>query len=1075
MGDAHTPSGREAALYRVVADLLDALRRGESVDPRAWQARHPEFADELADLLVAHGEVAAAIRHLEDRTEPTASGPRPALGTVGDYELLEELGQGGMGCVFRARHRGLGRLVALKMIRTGTPATTVERLRFRTEAEAAARLDHPNIVPIHEIGEHDGQPYLAARYVAGGPLSRHLDCFPSDPRAAAALVAQLARAVAHAHERGVLHRDLKPGNVLLEWPAGDGPPVPYVTDFGLAKLLDRDAGLTQTGIVVGTPSYMAPEQADGGTAVTTATDVYGLGTILYALLTGRAPFRKGSVLETLAQVKACEPNPPRHLNPRLDRDLETICLTCLAKDPRRRYASARALAEDLESWLAYRPIAARPSTTWERAVKWTRRRPAVAALAFVTAAAFLGALAGGMWHAHVLGQALSESDRLRAEGLEREARLREFLYAADLERAKEAWDDGELGELARLLDRHRPAEGEADLRGFEWYWLHRCLGVHTASWRAHAGLLLCAGVSPDERLLVTADQQGAVKVWELATHRPVTTLMGHTDEVQRVAFSRDSARLATCSKDRTVRLWNTATWKEELCLGGHETTVTAVALSPDGKHLASCERAGRIALWGLPGGQCLRCWQAHADVVHDLAFSPDGRTLVSAGKDGAVKLWDVATGAARGQHVAGFPLLALALSPDGETLAVGGYHATVRLWDLAHPAAPPADVPVPATVRALTFSASGAQLAAAMDSGYVGAWDVRPGARVSSVGAPVRRRTGNGRAVAFIRQGAGLVSAVDEDGEVDFWDPGRLAGCETIRGLPADVEHPALSADGRRVAIGDGAGEVRLVDLAGGQVKRVMQTPQGTRVVSFSPSGNLLSVLGEDGVVRLWDTSDNRLVLTLEGHQAGTVTAAFSPDGTLVATASHDGTARLWELPSGRLRTVCGGHSSQCLSVAFSPDSRILAVGGGDRRVSLWDCSTGERLHQLPPHGHGVCGLAFAPGGQILATSSLGGELRLWDIPAYTPRFSLSGHDKAVYELTFSPDGRTLISQGLDDRVKLWHPATGQELFTILSSREPVRGMAMSRDGRTLVTTVAFREAGGPLSLLVWRTERDEQ
>jgi serine/threonine-protein kinase len=253
----------------------------------------------------------------------------------------------------------------------------------------------------------------------------------------------------------VLHRDLKSGNVLLEWPAGaSGPPVPHVADFGLARLLDQDSGLTRTGDLVGTPSYMAPEQASGGsTGVTTATDVHGLGAILYALLTGGPPFAGPTVLQTLEQVKEREPEPPRRLNPKVDRDLETICLTCLAKDPRRRYVSALAVAEDLESWLGHRPIAARPATARERLTKWVRRRPAAAALACVSTLALLGVLAGSLWHGHVLGEALAESDRLWGEGLARENRLRDLLYVADMGLAKDAWDNGDLTQLAELLDR----------------------------------------------------------------------------------------------------------------------------------------------------------------------------------------------------------------------------------------------------------------------------------------------------------------------------------------------------------------------------------------------------------------------------------------------------------------------------------------------------------------------------------------------------------------------------------------------------------------------------------------------
>jgi serine/threonine-protein kinase len=309
------------------------------------------------------------------------------LGELGDYELLEEIGCGGQGVVFRARQKSLNRTVALKVISLGQWASQAHVKRFRREAEAAAKLDHPSIVPIHEVGERDGSCYFSMQFIEGGQLDEVVRRAPISIRQAAELIAKVARTVHYAHEHGILHRDIKPGNILL-----DQKGEPHLTDFGLARLVETESTVTRTLEVLGTPSYMAPEQAAGKNAqLTSATDVYGLGAVLYQLLTAHPPFAGGTTYETIQLLLNTEPRQPRQLNSKIDRDLSTICLTCLEKDPTRRYSSALALAEDLEHWLKHEPIDAKPSGFLTHTSKWVQRKPAVAAviaLSIVLAAVF---------------------------------------------------------------------------------------------------------------------------------------------------------------------------------------------------------------------------------------------------------------------------------------------------------------------------------------------------------------------------------------------------------------------------------------------------------------------------------------------------------------------------------------------------------------------------------------------------------------------------------------------------------------------------------------------------------------
>jgi hypothetical protein len=372
----------EHRLHEIIAVYLQADQEGQNPSRQELLDLHPDLAEELRAFFADHDKLKRWAEPPPLASRRAAALAAPSAGTqvryIGDYELLGEIASGGMGVVYRARQRSLNRVVALKMIRGGILAGGAETRRFQSEAETAANMDHSNIIPIYEVGDYQGQPYFTMKYIEGGNLSQHVPRLVDDPRAAAKLMLTVARAVHHAHERGLLHRDLKPGNILV-----DAKGQPHITDFGLAKREAKlgEPSLTQTGAIVGTPSYMAPEQASGRSAsLTKAADIYSLGAILYELLTARPPFKAATPLDTLRQVADQEPKPPRALNPRLPRDLETICLKCLSKEPQKRYVSAEELARDLECFLEGLPIQARRRGLLGRAFNWSRRRVRVAVI-----------------------------------------------------------------------------------------------------------------------------------------------------------------------------------------------------------------------------------------------------------------------------------------------------------------------------------------------------------------------------------------------------------------------------------------------------------------------------------------------------------------------------------------------------------------------------------------------------------------------------------------------------------------------------------------------------------------------
>jgi WD40 repeat protein/tetratricopeptide (TPR) repeat protein/tRNA A-37 threonylcarbamoyl transferase component Bud32 len=966
-----------------------------------------------------------------DLAPAATAGPAAVAG----YEIRGELGRGGMGVVYQARQTKLNRRVALKMILSGGHAGEADLVRFRTEAEAIARLQHPNIVQIYEVGEQNGLPYFSLEFCGGGSLEKKLAGTPLPPREAAALVETLARAMHAAHEQGVIHRDLKPANVLL---ARDG--TLKITDFGLAKKLD-EASQTGTGAVMGTPSYMAPEQAGGRSQqIGPLCDVYALGAILYECLTGRPPFKAATSLDTILQVISDEPVPPRQLQPRTPRDLETICLKCLRKDPKKRYASAKALAGDLRRFQAGEPIKARPVGRLERAAKWVRRNPAAATLVATLLVGTAVATLLAIWARQKTAEALEQKGRADEQVGVAKANARlanDRAYTSNLRLVQRAWEENQIDLVHELLEGQRPEKtGGEDLRNFEWHYWWRASHSELHTIPAHTGVSGVTSVvndvafSPDGRRLASCGgyKPGEVKVWDTVTGEVVLTLRGHADSVEGVAFSPDGRRLASSGgklapKQGEVKVWDAVTGKEMLTLGGHTGLVRSAAFSPDGRRLASASEDGTVKVWDTATGQEERTLRV-SNIVRRVAFSPDGRRLAAVGMT-TVKVWDAVTG--QEERTVGGPLVALVMDarfhPDGRCLAFGaalegGNISGVKVWDAATGQVLLTLKEHSSPVTRVIFSPDGRRLASASDDGTVRVRDAATGQEYVTLHGDL----GGGRALAFSPDGR------------------RLASGGTLQ-MP-----------GQRAV-----GEVKVWDVSTGQEGLTLRGHTNfVQGVAFSPDGRLASA--GDGTVRVWDPATGRETLTLHGDLGSGGEVAFSPDGRRLASCGGEigqpGEVKVWDAATGNVVHTLRGHTGEVLSVAFSPDGSRLASLGGKRyrsgEVKVWDAANGQEIFSLPvliSHRHGM---AFSPDGQHLASATANG-LKVWDVA--TRREVLTLKDTSLIDgVAFSPDRRRLAGASFDDTVQVWDAATGNVVHTLRGHTQPVLGVAFSPDSRRLAS-----------------------
>jgi WD40 repeat protein len=1021
--------------------------------------------DAAGNESVSDAEGHTAVRPADD-VEATGSAPPPGssgerydflapaerpdeVGRLGGYRILRVLGAGGMGVVFEAEDTRLERKVALKAMLPALAASETARRRFLREARTAAAIEHDHIVPISQVGEERGVPFIAMPLLKGealaGRLGRERVLAVTD---VLRIGRETAQGLAAAHAAGLIHRDIKPANLWLEsLPRQPGTAsLAYrvkILDFGLARAAAVDDGLTQQGAIVGTPAYMAPEQA-AGKVVDARCDLFSLGCVLYRMATGEAAFKGNDTVSMLLSVATEKPRPPRLVNPAVPAELSDFILRLLAKRPEERPPSAGAVAEALvtiERGLTQPlpPTAAdRENRARAAGARLARRRLVLAIAAGLVLAAGVGVVAQRFIARAPGRQDGDASPEVPAGG--------DAHSGAPVEAA--AGPNEHPFDTLRRADIPAPELAEAG-------------GGDPG--RAPAGLVAVLGDSrlmhwnnarrvafhPDGKRLVSAADDGTVRIWDLATGQLVHSLKHQHAGVTGVAYSPNGQRLLTSGWwDGTVRVWDRGSDKPHLILREHAAPVNGAVFSPDGKRLASASNDQTAVIWDTNTGRRLQTFTGHVGPVRGVAFSRDGKRLATAGEDRTARVWDAATGreltVCRGP---GKAVTCVAFSPDGSLLATGSDDEMVALWD---PAAGKMvrSVKVFGRMTDLAFSPDGKWLAVA-GNGNPLLLDTATAKPVHVLG-----HTRPAAGVAFSPDGRRLATAGGIACCVRLWD--TATGKEVLPhvGHRGPVLRLALSPDSRHLVSGSDDQTVRLWDTDTGREERALRASLGGGAVigvGFSPDGRAVTAAQPDGVpsIRSWSVRDGS-ELPAPNVQGGIVDVCYHPSGRFLA-GGVERMVQVWDVANWQLVRTLGGHRSNVSRVAYSPDGRRLASGDVSGTIKLWDAVTGDELFALPAVNGRVDSLAFSPDSRFLVPgASLAAPLCAWDVTTGKEARPIDASG-GWGDVAFSPDGAILAAVNADGRLVLWDFATGQKRRE-WQSPGFLHSVAFAADGRHLLT-----------------------